>query len=116
MGEHALDLRGGGASDRQGRQLVPREEGYFAGLDARAGAASRELADEKQLVDRIEVLRTIALAIVVDGGELDRARLEPGLLAHLALRAHRRRFVHIGPAPRERPGAVAHLTNEQYPA
>ena len=97
--EHALDLRGGGASDRQRRQLVARKEGHFAGLDARAGAAARELADEEQLVDRIEVLRTIALAIVVDGGELDRTRLEPGLLAHLAHRAHSKAIRSHRPSP-----------------
>src|SRR5580698_7816259 len=104
MGEHALDLSGGGAPNRQVRQVVTREERDLAGLDARTGAASRELADEEQFVDRIEVLRTIALAVVVYGGQLDCAGLESGFLEHLAHGALGRRLVHIGPAPRQRPG------------
>ena len=78
MREHALDLRGGGAPDRQRRQLR-RAQRTPTSLVSMLGtrAASRELADEKQLVDRIEVLRTIALAIVVHGGELDARTSKP---------------------------------------
>jgi len=52
-------------------------------------------------------------SIVIDGGELDRTRLEARLLAYFPFDAFLRRLIDVGPAARQRPAAVADLAHHE---
>src|SRR5579871_3838459 len=55
------------------------------------------------------------LTPIPDRGELERPRLESGFLPDFALDALLGRLVHVGPAARECPAAIAYLAHQQNP-
>ena len=82
--EHELDLRRRRSADRQRRQVIAGKEPDFTGLVAGPRLAADDLADEQQFVNRVLVMQVISGLIIVNGGELQRARLEARFLGDLA--------------------------------
>src|ERR1700678_598635 len=81
--KHSLYLCGRGAALGQRRQRIAREERHFAGLVAGAGRAPDDFADEKHLVDRVEMAgRPFASLVIVDGRQLERLGHEPRLFGN----------------------------------
>src|SRR5882724_6497347 len=112
--EHALDLRRGGAPERQRRQSIARKERHLAGFVAGTGAAAGDFANEEELVDRVDVMgRVVALLVVEDRGKLEGTRFESRFFGDFSGYSLGGGLIHVGPTARKRPFAVADFAHQQ---
>src|ERR1700733_10146885 len=115
MLKHPVDLRRGGSSLRQRRQLAAREERHLAGLVADAGGASGDFADEEYLVDRVHMAsRAVTALVIVHGREFEDAGLESGFFGDFAHHAFAGGLIDIRPTTGEGPVAVADLAYHEH--
>src|SRR5580692_1486764 len=115
--KHSLNLCGRGPALGQWRQRIARKERHFAGLVAGAGRAPYDFADEKQLVDRVEMAgRPIASLVIVDGRQLERLGHETRLFGNFPHDAFGGRLIDVRPAARQRPLAIADFTHQKHAA
>ena len=100
--------------DSSGSARPGRTPRHRSRCPSRASPPS-ELAQKQQLVDVVHAGRVRVAVLVDERGELHRARAVAGFLEDLARHRLRGRIVHIHPAARQRPAAVAALAHQQHP-
>src|SRR5579863_4108712 len=115
MMEHSVNLRSGGTPQRKRRQGIAGKERHLARLDAGAGGAAGDLADEEHLVDGVDVAgRVTAALIVAHGRELARPGEKSRLLGNFPHHAFGSRLIDVGPAAGKSPMAVADFTYQEH--
>src|SRR4029077_9575600 len=90
------------------------EEPNVAGFVVRPGASTDELADEEHLVNRVDVVQPVTLAVIVDRRQLQRAGLESGFLRDFADDAFCGGLIDVRPYTRESPAAVADFPHHEH--
>src|ERR1700733_13130561 len=114
MMEHSVDLRCGGAPQRQRRQGIAGKERHLAGLVARTGGASGDLANEEHLVNGVDVARRVTAALIVaHGRELARPGKKSRLFGDFPHHAFGGRLVDVGPAAGKSPMAIADFAHPE---